>query len=73
VILQAYFEGLELTFTGFLGWMAWRGEESTGMRPQRLMMLAGAALFFAAVRVWTAFAVKGWAGAYREDAGSKDE
>lgn len=72
-MLQAYFEGLELTFAGFLGWMAWRSEESTGLRPQRLMMLVGAILFFAAVRVWTAFGGKGWAGAYRGDEGSKGE
>lgn len=65
VILQAYFEVVELLVAGFLSWMAWRGEESTGMRPQRLMMLAGAILFFGVVRIWTVFVGVRWAGAYR--------
>lgn len=62
-----YFECVELIGALIFAWMAWRGEESTALRPERMMMLASAVAYFGFVRVSMVFRRRGWAGAYRVD------
>jgi len=67
IILQAYFGILEAVVSSVFAWIAWKGEERTGMIPGRLLMAAGGFVFFAAVRAWTSLAKIIWVGAYREN------